>query len=336
MAPKGGRSCSPANRCSSHGRFARARTAGTRLRRIAGSRRDDHRRCLAAKLPGQRAPPPRNRFRVDGASVDTGRHALTAPRKIGSLGMGRGVVTCAHRRTQNTTKLTMSDANAERAVPYLARILQQHLIDDPEGAMLDRGGLPLFADIPASRSCPSNWRARRPRRRGTDHRNHRRQLRVDSEGRLRERRQPAQVRRRRASAVVHGDGTRRAPVSPRCGCAANSTTSAGSSCRVQKSRCRCRRACTPGAFHFFAVGTSHLEMLPTGPAWSRTVAMEHAANAGEILVSAETAALFPAECLGEPRHRRPACARATGPRRKGGYIPRPQMPPEPLRCCCRL
>ena len=51
-------------------------------------------------------------------------------------------------------------------------------------------------------------------------------------------------------------------------------TSAGSSCPARRSRCGCRRACTPGRFHFFAVGTSHLELLPTGPAWSRLVAME--------------------------------------------------------------
>ena len=54
-----------------------------------------------------------------------------------------------------------------------------------------------------------------------------------------------------------------------------------------------------GRFHFFAVGTSHLELLPVGPAWSRLVAMEHAADAGEIVVSPETAALLPSRCLGE-------------------------------------
>ncbi len=54
-----------------------------------------------------------------------------------------------------------------------------------------------------------------------------------------------------------------------------------------------------GEFHFFAVGTSHVELLPTGPGWSRLVAMEHAAEAGEILLSTETAALLPARCLGQ-------------------------------------
>ncbi|MEO8755148.1 MAG: adenylate/guanylate cyclase domain-containing protein, partial [Casimicrobiaceae bacterium] len=56
-----------------------------------------------------------------------------------------------------------------------------------------------------------------------------------------------------------------------------------------------------GRFHFFAVGTSHLELLTTGPAWSRLVAMEHGAEADEILLSPETAALLPAECADAPK-----------------------------------
>ena len=48
-----------------------------------------------------------------------------------------------------------------------------------------------------------------------------------------------------------------------------------------------------GSFHFFAVGTTHTELLPTGPGWSRLVTMEHSAAAGEIVISPETAALLP-------------------------------------------
>ncbi len=54
-----------------------------------------------------------------------------------------------------------------------------------------------------------------------------------------------------------------------------------------------------GRFHFFAVGSSHTELLTTGPAWSRLVTMEQAASAGEIVVSPETAALLPGRCLGD-------------------------------------
>ena len=49
-----------------------------------------------------------------------------------------------------------------------------------------------------------------------------------------------------------------------------------------------------GQFHFFFVGEVHRELLSIGPAWSRTVAMEHDADAGEILISPEAAALLPA------------------------------------------
>jgi class 3 adenylate cyclase/tetratricopeptide (TPR) repeat protein len=53
-----------------------------------------------------------------------------------------------------------------------------------------------------------------------------------------------------------------------------------------------------GTFHFFLVGSSHRELLATGPAWTRTVQMEHEADAGEILISPELASVLPARCLG--------------------------------------
>ena len=50
-----------------------------------------------------------------------------------------------------------------------------------------------------------------------------------------------------------------------------------------------------GRFNFFLVGDSHREFVVTGPATSTTVAMESTAEAGEIVVSADTArALRPA------------------------------------------
>jgi class 3 adenylate cyclase/tetratricopeptide (TPR) repeat protein len=56
-----------------------------------------------------------------------------------------------------------------------------------------------------------------------------------------------------------------------------------------------------GRFQFFLVGESHRELLVTGPAASRTVEMEAASEAGEILVSAEAAALLDEETIGEER-----------------------------------
>jgi len=56
-----------------------------------------------------------------------------------------------------------------------------------------------------------------------------------------------------------------------------------------------------GRFHFFLVGDSHRELLVAGPAASRTVQMEAASEAGEILLSSETAALLDDDVLGDER-----------------------------------
>ena len=56
-----------------------------------------------------------------------------------------------------------------------------------------------------------------------------------------------------------------------------------------------------GRFQFFLVGESHRELLVTGPAATRTVEMEAASEAGEILLSEETAALLGEDMLGEER-----------------------------------
>src|SRR5215471_4048993 len=54
-------------------------------------------------------------------------------------------------------------------------------------------------------------------------------------------------------------------------------------------------------FDFFLVGESHRELLLTGPGVTRAVEMESGAEAGEILVSEETAATLPAEILGDEK-----------------------------------
>ncbi|HVM67589.1 MAG TPA: adenylate/guanylate cyclase domain-containing protein, partial [Acidimicrobiales bacterium] len=53
-----------------------------------------------------------------------------------------------------------------------------------------------------------------------------------------------------------------------------------------------------GVFHFFLVGRSHRELIITGPAASATVRMEGTAEAGEVLVSDQTAAALPKRLLG--------------------------------------
>ena len=56
-----------------------------------------------------------------------------------------------------------------------------------------------------------------------------------------------------------------------------------------------------GHFHFFLVGGSHRELIITGPAASQTVLMEGTAEAGEVLVSPETAAMLPRSVLGSAK-----------------------------------
>lgn len=53
-----------------------------------------------------------------------------------------------------------------------------------------------------------------------------------------------------------------------------------------------------GAFHLFVVGTTHRELLVAGPAATATLEAEEAAQAGQVLVSRETAEHLPARCLG--------------------------------------
>src|SRR4029078_4407421 len=54
-----------------------------------------------------------------------------------------------------------------------------------------------------------------------------------------------------------------------------------------------------GRFQFFLVGSSHRELLIAGPAASRTVEMEAASEAGEILLSTDTAAILGDQELSE-------------------------------------
>jgi len=73
-----------------------------------------------------------------------------------------------------------------------------------------------------------------------------------------------------------------------------------------------------GDFHFFLVGGSHRELIVTGPAASATVEMEGTADAGQIVVSASTAAALRPGLLGE----------AKGP----GFLLRraPEVPDDPF------
>ncbi|CAG0958333.1 adenylate cyclase 10 [Burkholderiales bacterium] len=88
-----------------------------------------------------------------------------------------------------------------------------------------------------------------------------------------------------------------------------------------------------GRFHFFAVGDSHVELLPTGPGWTRLVAMETEASAGEILVSPETAASLAPGQLGSEKA--PGILLAQLPGSPEAYVraPRPPLAAETLARC---
>ena len=84
-------------------------------------------------------------------------------------------------------------------------------------------------------------------------------------------------------------------------------------------------------YDFFLVGESHRELLLTGPGVTRTVAMESGAEAGEILVSEETAATLPDEILGEAKEGGRLLKLATGA--SGGIEPLPPLEGIDLAAC---
>src|SRR5207302_7319826 len=56
-----------------------------------------------------------------------------------------------------------------------------------------------------------------------------------------------------------------------------------------------------GTFDFFLVGDRHRELLVAGPTATETAVMEQIADAGEVVVSAATAAMLPPACLGSAK-----------------------------------
>src|SRR5215471_7848684 len=83
-----------------------------------------------------------------------------------------------------------------------------------------------------------------------------------------------------------------------------------------------------GRFQFFLVGESHRELLVTGPAATRTVEMEGASEAGEILVSPETAAQLDPSTLGDEKG--PGRLLQAGPDVGGALEPLPDVDGVPI------
>jgi class 3 adenylate cyclase/tetratricopeptide (TPR) repeat protein len=96
---------------------------------------------------------------------------------------------------------------------------------------------------------------------------------------------------------------------------------------------RMSQAVQSGRFHFFAVGESHVELLPVGPAWSRLVALEKEAASGEILISANTAERLSSRCVGQPKGPGFVLSRAPNGFQKHRPPPRPPIALEVLAGC---
>ena len=82
-----------------------------------------------------------------------------------------------------------------------------------------------------------------------------------------------------------------------------------------------------GEFHFFLVGERHRELLLTGPGASTVVAMEGTADAGEVVVSLDTAAQLPPELLSQPKGEGMRLRRHLRPDEARNYEPDPQHVP---------
>ena len=240
----------------------------------------------------------------------------------------------ANEFTDTVAPAVVQAAGAERAVPYLARILQLHLLADPDSPYWITEGSAVFSDI--SGFTQLSEQLARKGREGAE------QITDTIGGSLASilkvaYENGASLLKFGGDALLlwfYGDGH----ATRACAAAVRMRGALDDVGRIELPGARVTlqmsQGVHTGTFHFFAVGTSHLEMLPTGPAWSRTVAMEHAAEPGEILVSAETAALLPSELVGDAKASGVLLLREPpGHDDKLPYIPRPKMAAEPLLRC---
>ncbi|MCC7215632.1 MAG: tetratricopeptide repeat protein [Burkholderiales bacterium] len=230
--------------------------------------------------------------------------------------------------------MQQSATRAERAGLYTPRILQQHLVDDPDRRWWAADGTVVFVDI--SGFTKLSERLARKGREGSE------QI-TDVIGRSFE--SILAVAYDNGASLLKFGGDALLLWFQDAGHATRACRAAVLMRRVlrevgrievpgAKVTLRMSQGVHSGLFHFFAVGATHFEMLPVGPAWSRVVEMEHAATAGEILVSTETVPLLPARCLGKPKGPGVLLAREpAGTVEKLPLVPRPKISPETLERC---
>ncbi len=88
-----------------------------------------------------------------------------------------------------------------------------------------------------------------------------------------------------------------------------------------------------GEFHSFLVGDRFHDLVVAGPGASTVVALEGAAEASQILISAATASQIPARCVGEPTGPGFRLARAPGVAGEAGLPDLPELDPAVLARC---
>ncbi|MFO1316847.1 MAG: tetratricopeptide repeat protein [Burkholderiales bacterium] len=230
--------------------------------------------------------------------------------------------------------MQQSASRADRAGLYTPRILQQHLVDDPDGRWWAADGTVVFVDI--SGFTKLSERLARTGREGSE------QI-TDVIGRSFE--AILAVAYDNGASLLKFGGDALLLWFENAGHPLRACRAAVLMRRVlrdvgrielpgAKVTLRMSQGVHSGHFHFFAVGATHVEMLPVGPAWTRVVTMEHTATAGEILVSPETASLLPARCMGNPKGPGVLLAREpAGAAEKLPLVPRPRISPETLERC---
>ena len=224
--------------------------------------------------------------------------------------------------------------NADRAVPYVARILQQHLVGQPSSRFWTAEGTSVFVDV--SGFTKLSERLARKGREGAE------QI-TDAIGRSFEAVLAVAYENGGSLLKFGGDALLlwfEGAGHPTRACRATILMrrvlrKVG---RIEvpgaKVTLRMTQGVHTGQYHFFAVGTSHFELLPVGPAWSRLVALEHWATAGEIMISPETAEFLAESCVGEFLIKGMLLRREPGGfRDKLPLVPRPKMPAETLARC---
>jgi len=225
-------------------------------------------------------------------------------------------------------------SSAERAVPYVARLVQQHLHDDPSTRHWTADGSAVFVDI--SGFTKLSEQLARKGREGAEQiteaigSSFEALLHVayDNGGSL--------LKFGGDALLIWFEGERHATRACRATILMRRVLRDVGRIEVPgaKVTLRMTQGVHTGCFQFFAVGTSHFEFLPVGPGWTRLVAMEHGAEAGEIMVSPETAAHLPRRCLGVPRGPGLLLVREPpGQADKLPLVPRPKIPAATIAHC---